>query len=220
MRLRICGRVQGVFYRDSTRREARRLGGGVRGYGDIELERGSNCCSGIPTLIPGRLPGEFRPAETRNITLTLYNYGNGPASMELALAAPANWTIGGWNATPTVAAWSNNTVIVQLTAPAGDVVAGSGALYVLLQHGSEAVFANDTLLLNQTHRLRVLVAGDSALPEQNGTATATIRNRGDGLVRIVLTASGHPLPLHHLRGALVRPPRHSRGGRAVAAGTR
>ena len=87
------------------------------------------------------LPGEFRPAETRNITLTLYNYGNGPASMELALAAPANWTIGGWNATPTVAAWSNNTVIVQLTAPAGDVVAGSGALYVLPQHGSEAVFA-------------------------------------------------------------------------------
>ena len=52
------------------------------------------------------------------------------------------------------------------------------------------MFANDTLLLNQTHRLRVLVTGDSALPEQNGTATATIRNRGDGLVRIVLTASG------------------------------
>jgi len=136
------------------------------------------------------LPGEFRPAETLNTTLTLYNYGNGPASMELALAAPANWTIGGWDATPTVAAWSNITVTVQLTAPAGDIVAGSGALYVLLQHGSEAAFANDTLLLNQTHRLRVLVAGDSALPEQNGTATATIRNRGDGLVRIVLTASG------------------------------
>ncbi len=136
------------------------------------------------------LPGEFRPAETRNTTLTLYNYGNGLASMELALAAPANWTIGGWDATSTVAAWSNITVIVQLTAPAGDIVAGSGALYVQLQHGSEAAFANDTLLLNQTHRLRVLVAGDSALPEQNGTATATIRNRGDGLVRIVLTASG------------------------------
>ncbi|MDP6659376.1 MAG: hypothetical protein QGH21_06565, partial [Candidatus Poseidoniia archaeon] len=55
------------------------------------------------------LPGEFRPAETRNTTLTLYNYGNGFASMELALAAPANWTIGGWDATSTVAAWSNIT---------------------------------------------------------------------------------------------------------------
>ena len=135
------------------------------------------------------LPPEFRPGETRDMTLTLYNHGNGPASMALSLIAPSNWTLGQWNTTPVLAPWSSTVLAVQLTAPEGEVVAGAGVIEVTLQSDSESTSANGTPLLNQTYRLRVLVEGDSVLPQQNATATATIRNRGDGLVHITLEAS-------------------------------
>ncbi|MCH2440401.1 MAG: M6 family metalloprotease domain-containing protein, partial [Candidatus Poseidoniia archaeon] len=135
------------------------------------------------------LPPEFHPGETLDVMLTLHNRGNGPAGMALSLVAPANWTLGQWNATPALAPWSSAALAVQLTAPEGEVVAGAGVVEATLQSGSASVSANWTPLLNQTYRLRVLVEGDSVLPQQNATATATIRNRGDGLVHLTLEAS-------------------------------
>lgn len=135
------------------------------------------------------LPDAFRPGETLDVMLTLHNRGNGPASMALALAAPANWTLWQWNAAPALAPWSSAAVAVQLTAPEGEVVAGAGVIEATLQSGSESVSANGTPLLNQTYDLRLERLDGAALPQQNATAIVTVRNRGDGLVRIALGAS-------------------------------